>query len=206
MRNVSGAIQAAHKASKRVFYPDGSYYLGALGVGAKAVDLSSLGDGIAMLTDAAVEFVCMTTGAHQSIMFYVKSNNNFSCGDVSFRDLGYDASVTWKGAIGFYLDRAISTWGNVNLGAIHSTHMVASVIVGGGYAASRVRGINIKSILSDDCFYGYVGQNQGDHVTIGKQCVLGAGALVLEDQPDFSVVAPRGTERSKVPSTRLRSL
>lgn len=45
-----------------------------------------------------------------------------------------------------------------------------------------------------------------DHVTIGKQCVLGAGALVLEDQPDFSVVAPRGTERSKVPSTRLRSL
>jgi hypothetical protein len=27
--------------------------------------------------------------------------------------------------------------------------------------------------------------------------------LVLENQPDFSVVAPRGTERSKVPSTRL---
>lgn len=45
-----------------------------------------------------------------------------------------------------------------------------------------------------------------DHVTIGKQCVLGAGALVLENQPDFSVVAPRGTERSQVPSTRLRSL
>lgn len=45
-----------------------------------------------------------------------------------------------------------------------------------------------------------------DHVTIGKRCVLGAGALVLEDQPDFSVIAPRGTERSPVPSTRLRSL
>jgi sugar O-acyltransferase (sialic acid O-acetyltransferase NeuD family) len=45
-----------------------------------------------------------------------------------------------------------------------------------------------------------------DHVTIGKKCVLGAGALVLEDQPDFSVVAPRGTERSPVPSTRLRNL
>jgi sugar O-acyltransferase (sialic acid O-acetyltransferase NeuD family) len=45
-----------------------------------------------------------------------------------------------------------------------------------------------------------------DHVSIGRQCVLGAGAVVLEDQPDFSVVAPRGTERSKVPSTRLRSL
>jgi sugar O-acyltransferase (sialic acid O-acetyltransferase NeuD family) len=45
-----------------------------------------------------------------------------------------------------------------------------------------------------------------DHVTIGMKCVLGAGALVLEDQPDFSVVAPRGTERSPVPSTRLRKL
>jgi sugar O-acyltransferase (sialic acid O-acetyltransferase NeuD family) len=45
-----------------------------------------------------------------------------------------------------------------------------------------------------------------DHVTIGQKCVLGAGALVLEDQPDFSVVAPRGTERAKVPSTRLRGL
>jgi acetyltransferase-like isoleucine patch superfamily enzyme len=45
-----------------------------------------------------------------------------------------------------------------------------------------------------------------DHVSIGRQSVLGAGALVLEDQPDFSVVAPRGTERSSVPSTRLRGL
>ena len=45
-----------------------------------------------------------------------------------------------------------------------------------------------------------------DHVSIGKKCVLGAGALVLEDQPDFSVVAPRGSERSPVPSTRLRRI
>jgi sugar O-acyltransferase (sialic acid O-acetyltransferase NeuD family) len=45
-----------------------------------------------------------------------------------------------------------------------------------------------------------------DHVTIGQKCVLGAGALILEDQPDFSVIAPRGTERSPVPSTRLRNL
>jgi serine acetyltransferase len=41
---------------------------------------------------------------------------------------------------------------------------------------------------------------------IGKKCVIGAGALVLEDQPDHSVIAPRGTERSPVPSTRLRRI
>ena len=45
-----------------------------------------------------------------------------------------------------------------------------------------------------------------DHVAIGKKCVIGAGALVLEDQPDLSVVAPRGTERSPVPSNRLRRI
>jgi sugar O-acyltransferase (sialic acid O-acetyltransferase NeuD family) len=83
--------------------------------------------------------------------------------------------------------------------------------------------IGHHSIIEDDVFLAsqvvvsggvrigqgsFVGVNVTirDHVTIGKQCVLGAGALVLEDQPDFSVVAPRGTERSQVPSSRLRNL
>jgi len=83
--------------------------------------------------------------------------------------------------------------------------------------------IGHHSIIEDDVFLAsqvvvsggvrigqgsFVGVNVTirDHVSIGKKCVLGAGALVLEDQPDFSVVAPRGTERSQVPSTRLRNL
>ena len=83
--------------------------------------------------------------------------------------------------------------------------------------------IGHHSIIEDDVFLAsqvvvsggvrigqgsFVGVNVTirDHVSIGKKCVLGAGALVLEDQPDFSVVAPRGTERSVVPSTRLRNL
>jgi len=83
--------------------------------------------------------------------------------------------------------------------------------------------IGHHSLLEDDVFLAsqvvvsggvrigqgsFVGVNVTirDHVTIGKKSVLGAGALVLEDQPDFSVVAPRGTERSQVPSTRLRNL
>jgi sugar O-acyltransferase (sialic acid O-acetyltransferase NeuD family) len=83
--------------------------------------------------------------------------------------------------------------------------------------------IGHHSIIEDDVFLAsqvvvsggvrigqgsFVGVNVTirDHVSIGKKCVLGAGALVLEDQPDFSVVAPRGTERSPVPSTRLRNL
>ncbi len=83
--------------------------------------------------------------------------------------------------------------------------------------------IGHHSVIEDDVFLAshvvvsggvHIGQGSfvgvnvtiRDHVSIGKRCVLGAGALVLEDQPDFSVVAPRGTERSPVPSTRLRRL
>src|SRR5262249_41890819 len=83
--------------------------------------------------------------------------------------------------------------------------------------------IGHHSIIEDDVFIAshavisggvrisqrsFVGVNVTirDHVTVGGQGVLGAGALILEDQPDFSVVAPRGTERSSVPSTRLRRI
>jgi len=83
--------------------------------------------------------------------------------------------------------------------------------------------IGHHSVIEDDVFIAshvvvsggvrvgqgsFVGVNATfrDHVTIGKKCVIGAGALVLEDQPDFRVIAPRGTERSPVPSTRLRRI
>ncbi|WGR73861.1 MULTISPECIES: acetyltransferase [unclassified Bradyrhizobium] len=83
--------------------------------------------------------------------------------------------------------------------------------------------IGHHSIIEDDVFLAshivvsggvrigqasFVGVNVTirDHVTVGRKCVLGAGALVLENQPDFSVVAPRGSERSPVPSNRLRKL
>lgn len=59
--------------------------------------------------------------------------------------------------------------------------------------------------IGQGCFVG-VNSTIRDHVTIGRECVIGAGALVLEDQADHGVLAPRGTERSPVPSTRLRRI
>ncbi len=83
--------------------------------------------------------------------------------------------------------------------------------------------IGHHAVIGDDCFIAshavvsggarigrgcFLGVNATirDHVTIGEECVVGAGALVLEDQAPQGVVAPRGTERSRVPSTRLRGL
>jgi sugar O-acyltransferase (sialic acid O-acetyltransferase NeuD family) len=45
-----------------------------------------------------------------------------------------------------------------------------------------------------------------DHVRIGKRCVLSAGAIVLADAPDESVFGAAATERSTVPSSRLRRI
>jgi sugar O-acyltransferase (sialic acid O-acetyltransferase NeuD family) len=91
----------------------------------------------------------------------------------------------------------VTLWSGNHIGH-HSTieddvFLASQVVVSGGVRIGQGSFVGVNVTIRD-------------HVTIGKQCVLGAGALVLEDQPDFSVVAPRGTERSKVPSTRLRSL
>ena len=91
----------------------------------------------------------------------------------------------------------VTLWSGNHIGhhsIIEDDVFIAShVVVSGGVRIGRGSFIGVNVTLRD-------------HVTIGKKCVIGAGALVLEDQPDFSVVAPRGTERSPVPSTRLRRI
>ena len=59
--------------------------------------------------------------------------------------------------------------------------------------------------VGDNAFIG-VNATVRDHVRIGARSVIGAGSLVLEDVPDDGVVAARGTERSTIPSHRLRKL
>jgi sugar O-acyltransferase (sialic acid O-acetyltransferase NeuD family) len=59
--------------------------------------------------------------------------------------------------------------------------------------------------VGENSFIG-VNATVRDHVRIGARSVIGAGSLVLEEVPDNGVVAARGTELSKVPSSRLRKL
>lgn len=91
----------------------------------------------------------------------------------------------------------VTLWSGNHIGhhsAIADDVFVAShVVVSGGVRIGR------------GCFLG-VNATIRDHVTIGEECVVGAGALVLEDQAPHGVIAPRGTERSRVPSTRLRGI
>lgn len=59
--------------------------------------------------------------------------------------------------------------------------------------------------IGEQCFVG-VNVTIRDHVRIGDRCVLGAGALIAADAEPDGVYAPAATERSRVPSNRLRRL
>lgn len=67
------------------------------------------------------------------------------------------------------------------------------VVVSGGVTIGR------------QCFLG-VNATLRDHITVGEKCVLGAGTLLLADAEPGGVYIGSATERSRVPSNRLRGI
>jgi sugar O-acyltransferase (sialic acid O-acetyltransferase NeuD family) len=83
--------------------------------------------------------------------------------------------------------------------------------------------IGHHAVIEDDCFISshvvisggvrvgrgtFIGVNSTvrDHVSIGERCVIGAGSLLLTDAADEGVYTAPASERSRVPSTRLRNI
>lgn len=59
--------------------------------------------------------------------------------------------------------------------------------------------------IEESCFVG-VNATLRDHITIGARCVIGAGALILADTAPEGVYVGSATQRSRVPSSRLRRI
>ena len=59
--------------------------------------------------------------------------------------------------------------------------------------------------IGEQCFIG-VNATLRDLIKIGDKCVVGAGALLLTDASPEGVYAVDATQRSNVPSTRLRGI
>ena len=59
--------------------------------------------------------------------------------------------------------------------------------------------------IGEQCFIG-VNATLRDHIKIGEKCVIGAGAILLADAEPKGVYLGTATERSRVPSTRLRRI
>ena len=62
-----------------------------------------------------------------------------------------------------------------------------------------------RVMIGESCFLG-VNATLRDHVTIGEKCIIGAGALILADAAAEGVYVGTATERSRVPSTRVRDI
>jgi sugar O-acyltransferase (sialic acid O-acetyltransferase NeuD family) len=59
--------------------------------------------------------------------------------------------------------------------------------------------------IGEQCFIG-VNATLRDHIKIGEKCVIGAGALMLSDAEPEGVYIGTATERSRVPSSRLKKI
>jgi sugar O-acyltransferase (sialic acid O-acetyltransferase NeuD family) len=95
------------------------------------------------------------------------------------------------------LGNNITLWSGNHIGhhsIIHDHCFIASqVVVSGGVE------------IGESCFIG-VNSTLRDRVKIGAKCVLGAGTLILANVDAEGVYLSEATERSKVPSSRLRKI
>lgn len=91
----------------------------------------------------------------------------------------------------------VTLWSGNHVGhhsVIHDHTFVAShVVISGGVT------------IGEQCFIG-VNSTLRDHITVGDRCVIGAGAILLSDAAPEGVYRGPETERSRVPSTRLRGI
>ena len=91
----------------------------------------------------------------------------------------------------------VTLWSGNHIGhhsTIHDHCFIAShVVISGGVE------------IHESCFIG-VNATLRDHITIGEKCVIGAGALLLSDAEPEGVYIGQATERSRVPSTRLKKI
>ena len=88
-------------------------------------------------------------------------------------------------------------WSGNHIGhhsTIHSHTFIAShAVISGGVQ------------IGEQCFIG-VNATLRDHIKVGERCVIGAGALLLKDADPDGVYISTATDRSCVPSSRLRGI
>ncbi len=91
----------------------------------------------------------------------------------------------------------VTLWSGNHIGH-HSTikdhsFIASHVVVSGGVE------------IGEQCFVG-VNATLRDHIKVGEKCVIGAGALLLSDAEPEGVYIGTATERSRVPSSRLKKI
>jgi sugar O-acyltransferase (sialic acid O-acetyltransferase NeuD family) len=91
----------------------------------------------------------------------------------------------------------VTLWSGNHIGH-HSTigdhvFIASHVVISGGVT------------IGEQCFIG-VNATLRDHITVGDRCVVGAGVLLLGDADPDGLYIGAATERSAVPSSRIRKI
>lgn len=91
----------------------------------------------------------------------------------------------------------VTLWSGNHIGhhsAIKDHTFIAShVVISGGVE------------IGEQCFIG-VNATLRDHIKVGDRCIIGAGALLLADAEAEGLYIGTATERSKIPSSKLRKI
>lgn len=77
------------------------------------------------------------------------------------------------------------------------------VVVGNNCFISSHAVIGGYTVVGENCFVG-MNSTLSDHISVGDRCIIGAGALVTEDSEPDGVYPGPASQRSKVPSHRLK--
>ncbi len=126
-----------------------------------------------------------------------------------------------------YISSRATVWPGLNAGEncfiLEDNTIQPFVKIGNNVTLWSGNHIGHHSVLSDNCFIAsqvvisggvtigastFIGVNATirDHITIGQNCVIGAGAIILKDAPENGVYMANESERSRVPSNRLRNI
>lgn len=95
------------------------------------------------------------------------------------------------------IGKNVTLWSGNHIGH-HSTigdhsFLASHIVVSGGVE------------IGESCFIG-VNATLRDHIKVGDRCVVGAAALLIDDTEPEGVYIGPATERSRVPSSRLRKI
>src|SRR5262245_31540549 len=201
------------------FSTDSNYEVVAFTVDAAYIDANKFCD----LPVVSFDSVCRAYSPDTHAMFialsYAKLNQVRKEKYLAAKNLGYPfasyvsshATVLNDGKIGdncFVLEdntiqpfvtigNNVTLWSGNHIGH-HSTirdhtFIASHVVVSGGVE------------VGEACFIG-VNATLRDHIKVGPKCVIGAGALLLTDAEPEGVYIGQATERSRVPSTRVKRI
>lgn len=163
------AMLRALETGRPIAIQSGIYNFGNAS-GTALFDLEDYGAGVNFIPTGDVLMKCNTTTDAITPFFFLNGNSDFYAGKMKFTDTGYIAQASpFHGAVAYMASGNAGAMENIVIDAIHCDDMLSPMIItGGNNTTNRVRGVSIRQIIANNCYYGFNAQDQGDGVKIDQ--------------------------------------